>query len=352
MPEELNPRIIKYTEAIREATDQMMAENPDIFFVGLGATYKNAADNTMSGLAEKYPSRVLDVPNSEGGWTGMAVGAAISGLRPIVHHGRVEFSLLASDQIFTQAAKWNSMSGGGNNVPIVFRINVGRQWGNGPQHTQSLYGLFGNVPGLKVVIPSTPHMAKGLLISALREKNPVVILEPRWNFQVKQYVNDAIYSEPLDKAKISAAGKDITVVAYGDGFIAAHETLSLIGEKASVELIDLVSLNPIDYETIFSSVQKTGRLLCVDTTTGAFNIASEIISKVAQKGLNLKEPPITLSCPNVPCPTSTSLTAIYYPTKVDIANAILSATHQPPILKELTFEELHLAPSLAIPKSV
>lgn len=348
MPEKSNLRIIKYTEAIREATDQMMAENQDIFFVGLGATYQNAADNTMSGLSTKYPNRVFDVPNSESSWTGMAVGAAINGLRPIVHHGRVEFSLLAADQIFTQAAKWNYMFGGGNNVPIVFRINVGRQWGNGPQHTQSLYGLFGNVPGLKVVIPSTPHMAKGLLVSALRDKNPVVVLEPRWNFQVKQYVNNEVYNEPLNKAKVTTIGKDITVVAYGDGFIAAHESISFVSGKASIELIDLVSLNPIDYETIFSSLEKTGRLLCVDTTTSAFNVASEIISKVAQKGLNLKEPPAALSCPNVPCPTSTALTAIYYPTKVDIANAILRATHQPPIIKELTFEELHLAPTTII----
>lgn len=348
MPEKTNSRIIKYTEAIREATDQMMEIDQNIFFVGLGATYKNAADGTATGLAAKYPNRVFDVPNSEGGWTGMSVGAAVSGLHPIVHHGRVEFSLLAADQIFTQAAKWNYMFGGGNNVPIVFRINVGRQWGNGPQHTQSLYGLFGSVPGLKVVIPSTPRMAKGLLVSALQDKNPVVILESRWIFQVKQDVPLEVYYEPLDKAKVTARGEDITVVAYGDGFIAAREALSLIGEKVSVELIDLVSLNPIDYETIFSSVEKTGRLLCVDTMTSVFNVGSEIISKVAKKGLKLKEAPASLSCPNVPCPTSTALTEFYYPTKVDIANKILSIMGESPITNKLTFEELHLAPTLTL----
>lgn len=342
-------RIIKFTEAIKEATDQMMDADKDIFLVGLGVTYKNAADGTATGLASKYPGRVLDVPNSEAGWTGMAVGAAINGLRPIVHHGRVEFSLLASDQIITQAAKWNYMFGGGNPVPIVFRINVGRQWGNGPQHTQSLYGLFGSVLGLKVVMPSTPRMAKGLLVSALRDKNPVVILESRWLFQVKQDVPAEIYEEPLHKARVARPGKDITIVAYGDGFIAAHEALSLIGEKTSVELIDLVSLNPIDHETIFASVWKTGRLLCVDTTNGAFGIGSEVIAKVAEQGsLKLLHAPISLACPDVPCPTSTALTEFYYPTKVDIANAVLRVMNKPAITLALTFEELHLAPKLTI----
>jgi acetoin:2,6-dichlorophenolindophenol oxidoreductase subunit beta len=345
----MEPRIIKYTEAIKETIDQMMESDKNIFLIGLGATYKNAMDNTATGLALKYPDRVFDVPDSEGGWTGMAVGAAINGLRPIVHHGRVEFSLLAADQIFTQAAKWNYMFGGNNSVPIVFRVNIGRQWGNGPQHTQALYGLFGNVLGLKVVIASTPRMAKGLLVSALRDKNPVVILEPRWNFQVKQDVPTEIYAESLGKAKVVVTGKDITVVAYGDGFIAAHEVLSLVGENVGIELIDLVSLNPIDYQTIFDSVKKTGRILCVDTTNEAFNVGSQVISKVAQqKSLRLRETPSSLSCPNVPCPTSTALTEFYYPTKVDIANAVLRMMNKPTITHALTFEELHLAPTITI----
>lgn len=345
----MSPRIIKYTEAILEATDQMMKSDKDIFVIGLGVSYKNGADGTTSGLKLKYPERVFDVPVSEAAFTGMAVGAAINGLRPIVHHGRVEFSLFAADQIFTQAAKWNYMFGGDNSVPIVFRINIGRQWGNGPQHTQALYALFGNVLGLKVVIPSTPYMAKGLLVSALRDNNPVVMLEPRWLFQTKQDVPTKLYSEPLDKARVAVRGKDITIVAYGDGFIAAHEALSLIGKKVSVELIDLVSLNPVDYKTIFASVKKTGRLLCVDTTNEAFNIGSEIISKVAQnKSIRLKDAPHSLSCPNVPCPTSTALTEFYYPTKADIANAVLRTMHKPTIKHKLTFEELHLAPAITI----
>lgn len=345
----MTERIIKYTEALKEAVDQMMERDPKIFVVGLGVSYKNGADATTAGLKTKYPERVFDVPVSEAGTTGMAVGAAINGLHPIVHHGRIEFALLASDSIFTQAAKWNYMFGGGHPVPIVFRINVGRQWGNGPQHTQALYSLFGNVPGLKVVIPSTPQMAKGLLVSALLDKNPVVMLESRWLFNIKQDVPAEIFSKPLDKANVEKEGKEVTVVAYGDGLLSAREALGLVGSAAGVELIDLVSLNPVDHETIAKSIKKTGRLLTVDTTNEAFNIGSEIIAHVARNPtLKLKSSPALLSCPNVPCPTSTALTENYYPTKVDIANAVLSLLGKPPVVVKLSFEELHIAPGATI----
>ena len=343
MPE----RILKYTEALREATDQLLGKDTDVFVVGLGVTYKDGADGTTGGLAAKYPRRVLDVPVSENAFTGMAVGAALGGLRPIVHHGRVEFSMLAMDPIITQAAKWNYMFGGGNPVPITLRIAVGRQWGNGPQHTQALYGLFGGVPGLKVVIPSTPRMAKGLLISAVRDNNPVIILESRWLYKVKQDVSAEMFEERLDKAKILKVGADITVVAYGDGLVSALEAYDLVGKSASIELIDVVSINPIDYKTIIKSVAKTGRLLCVDTSPGAFAIGSEIISAVA-KAMPLKNRPVSLSAPAVPCPTSTILTESYYPTKVDIANAVLRDVKKPDIKRVLTFEELHLAPSIIL----
>lgn len=345
----MSPRILKYTEAIKEATDQMMEADRKVFVIGLGVSYKNGADGTTSGLKIKYPDRVFDVPVSEASFTGMAVGAAINGLKPIVHHGRVEFAYFAADQIFTQAAKWNYMFGGGHGVPIVLRIAVGRQWGNGPQHTQSPYALFGGAMGLKVVVPSTPKMAKGLLIAAVKDKNPVIFLEPRWLYNTKQDVPTEVYEEALDKAKVVKKGKDITVVAYGDGFVAALEALDLVGNQVDVELIDLVSLNPIDYETIYASVKKTGRLFCTDTTHEAFSVGSELISKVSQNhSIKLKENPISLSCPNVPCPTSTALTEFYYPTKVDIANVILRQFHKPGVNKKLSFEELHLAPPLTI----
>ncbi len=345
----MSNRIITYTEAIKEATDQIMEVDKDVVVMGLEVSYKNGADGTTAGLNEKYPGRIIETPQSENAVTGMAVGAAITGLHPIVHHGRAEFAIFAADQIFTQAAKWNYMFGGGHPVPIVFRINIGRQWGQGPQHTQAFYPLFGNTLGLKVVIPSTPYMAKGLLISAVRDKNPVVILEPRWLFSIRQDVPTELYDVPLDKAVIVKKGSELTIVSYGDGLIAAHEALSLIGDRVDVELIDLVSINPIDYETILKSVKKTGRLITIDTTNNAFSVGSNIIAKVAEHQLvQLKDKPVSLSCPDVPVPTSTSLTESYYPTKVDITNTALRIMGEPTIEHELNFEELHLTPNLII----
>ncbi|MEX2563828.1 MAG: transketolase C-terminal domain-containing protein [Candidatus Paceibacterota bacterium] len=345
----MSNRIITYTEAIKEATDQIMDVDHNVVVMGLEVSYKNGADGTTAGLKKKYPHRIIETPQSENAVTGMAVGAAITGLHPIVHHGRVEFALFAADQIFTQAAKWNYMFGGGHPVPVVFRINIGRQWGQGPQHTQALYSLFGNALGIKVVIPSTPSMAKGLLISAVRDKNPVVILEPRWLFSLKQNVSIESYDKPLDKAVVVNEGADVTIVAYGDGLIAAHEALELIGDDVGVDLIDLVSINPIDYETVYKSVKKTGRIITIDTTNHAFSVGSDIISNVAQqKLLHLKNIPISISCPDVPVPTSTILTESYYPTKVDIANTVLRQLGKPTIKHDLTFEEIHTSPNYII----
>jgi pyruvate dehydrogenase E1 component beta subunit len=300
-------------------------------------------------LKEKYPARVLETPTSEAAITGLAVGSAISGLHPIVHHDRVEFSLLAADQIFTQAAKWNYMFGGGGPVPIIFRIVVGRQWGNGPQHSQALYPLFGSVPGLKVVVPSSPKMAKGLLVAAARDKNPVIMLEPRWLYGIKEEVPAKLYDVPLDTAHVLQEGNDITVVGYGDGLFTARQALELLGTDAKrVELIDLVSINPIDHVTLQKSLKKTKRLLTVDTNNGAFSVGSEIIAKVAQRGIAFLSAPRALAAPDVPCPTAPSLSEFWYPTKINVANAILEMLGKPLLHAKLSFEELHLAPTVTL----
>lgn len=344
------PKLMSYTEAIREATEQSMARDPMVIVMGLGVSYKNGADGTMGTLKEQYPNRVFDTPVSEFCNTGAGVGAAITGMKPIIHHARVEFGLFAADQIITQASKWNYMFGGGNKVPIVFRLAVGRQWGNGPQHTQALYSLFGNVPGLKVVIPSSPYMAKGLLNAAIQDSNPVVYMEPRWLYGLKEEIPEDYYELSLDKARCIRQGTDLTIVAYGDGIvdcIKAHDMLKQRG--ISVEIIDLVSINPIDYAAVYASVRKTGRLLCFDTTNNAFNIGSEIIAKVCMNEFgSLKMPPQNLSTPNTPCPTSTSLTEIYYPTRVDLANMVLSMMGMERHEESMTFEELHILPKITI----
>lgn len=338
--------ILKYSEAIKEATAQMLAENKDIFVIGLGIP--QGAAGTSAGLADLYPDRVLDTPISEGALTGLAVGAAISGLHPIVYHERVEFALFAADQIFTQAAKWNYSFGGNNPVPLVLRIAIGRQWGNGPQHSQALYSLFGSARGLKVVIPSTPRMAKGLLIAATRDQNPVVLLESRWLYQVKEEIPEESYAIPLDKACIAKEGKDVTLVAYGDGYLEALAALKLLPEDISVELIDLVSINPLDYDAIEASVRKTGRLITVDSTNVSFGVGREIVGALTERAVPYKDSPIIVAAPDVPVPTSPALSEFYYPTKVDIANAVLRLFGKTEIDVKLTFEELHLAPSFIL----
>jgi len=316
-----NTRILKYTEALREATEQALEGDDSVFVVGLGVSYPNGADGTTAGLKAKYSDRVLDVPISEDAITGMAVGAAIHGMRPIVHH----------------------MFGGANPVPIVFRINVGRQWGNGPQHTQAMYGLFGCTTGLKVVIPSSPYMAKGLLSAAIQDNNPVVLLEPRWLFQTTEEVPKEKYTLALDKAQIVKNGSDITVISYGDGLLAAREALEMVGD-IDVELIDIVSINPIDEEIILKSVAKTKRLLTIDTTNASFSVGSEILGRALRKSDGFLSRPESLSCPDVPCPTATVLSEDYYPTKVTIANKIRSQLGLAPCDSKLSFDEIHLPP--------
>ena len=238
------------------------------------------------------------------------------------------------------------MFGGGGPVPVIFRIVVGRQWGNGPQHSQALYSLFGSVPGLKVVVPSSPAMAKGLLIAAARDKNPVVIMEPRWLYGVKEEVPAEMYEVPLNKARIVQEGSDLTVVGYGDALYTARQALTLLGEAAPrVELIDLVSINPIDHKTIHNSIKKTGRLLTIDTTNGAFSVGSEVIAKAAQHRVGFVDAPRAVAAPDAPCPTPPSLSEIWYPSKVTIANAILEMLGEPLVDTKLPFEELHLPPT-------
>ena len=343
-------KLITFTEAIRQSTEQSLQRDPTVLVMGLGVCYKNGADGTMGTLKEEYPERVFDMPVSEFSNTGVGVGAAITGMKPIIHHARVEFGLFAIDQIVTQAAKWNYMFGGGNKVPIVFRLAVGRQWGNGPQHTQSLYSLFGSVPGLKVVIPSSPYMAKGLLNAAIQDSNPVAYMEPRWLYGLKEQVPEEYYELPLDQARVVRKGAALTLVTYGDGVVDALKAYEMLLQKGiEIEIVDLVSINPIDYATVFASVKKTGKLLCVDTTNSSFNIGTEIVSKVCVEIFDaLKAAPRQLSTPNTPCPTSTSLTEKFYPTRLDIANAVTSMLDLSSFEETLSFDEIHILPKIEV----
>jgi len=347
-------RVLGFTDAIKEATFQAMQKHANAHMFGLGVTYPNGADGTTGGLLEKYPGRVHDIPCSENAITGMAVGMAASGLRPIVHHGRIEFAFYAVDPLLTQAANWNYMFGGDYPCPLTVRVALGRQWGNGPQHTRSARSFFA-VPGLKVVVPSTPATAKGLLLSAVDDNNPVIFLEHRWLYKLKGAVPESPYTIPLDKARVMAEGDAVTVVAVGDMVVEALKAAALLRTCAgvSIEVIDLVSLYPMDMETILKSVAKTRNLIAIDASTPAFSVAHEVISNVMTSGSPITVPLRqqirglkAMTCPDVSCPTATSLTKGYYPTHVDLVREVsdmLGLGLQP--MMDLSFAELNLAPS-------
>ncbi len=344
-------RALTYVEAIREALDQSMEKDPSIFVMGLGATYANGCDGTTAGLVNKYPGRVFDTPCSENSTTGFCIGAAIAGMRPVIYHGRVEFALFAMDQIVTQAAKWNYMFGGKSPVPVVIRIAVGRRWGDAPQHTSVLHSIFAHVPGLKVVVPSTPRMAKGLLISAIADNNPVIFMEHRWLYNLKQTVPEDRSGYPLDAAHIKP-GNDATIVTMADTYIEAYRALpALRAAGINPEIIDLVSINPIDYRTIFESVRKTGLLMVVDVGTKALGIGSEIVARVCEDEKTyraLGAAPVNISAPDCPCPMAPSLTEKYYPTADTIIEGFskMGGFYNTKIKREkrTDFHKMHMPP--------
>lgn len=307
-------REIKYVQAISEAQVQSMEKDPSIFLFGVGvADPSGIFGSTVEARKEFGRPRVFDTPMSENTLTGIGVGAAICGMRPILVHARNDFLLLTMDQIVNHAAKWKYMCGG--SVPVTIRCIVGRGWGQAAQHSQSFHGMFAQVPGLKVVLPSNAYDAKGLLYSALLDPDPVICIEHRWLFDKTAPVPEAPYKIPFGKANVVAPGKDLTCVAvsYQVGeAIAARE--KLLAEGIEMEVIDLRSARPIDTETILASVAKTGRLLVTDIAHGTAGIAAEVAALAVEKGFSsLKAPVARVTLPDCPTPCSPALETLYYP---------------------------------------
>ena len=207
-------RELKFFQAINEAIDLCMAKDPAVYIMGLGVPDPKGVFGSTLGLQGKYGStRVMDMPTSENGMTGVAIGSALVGMRPIMTHQRIDFALLAMEQIVNQAAKWHYMFGGRMSVPLVIRMIIGRGWGQGSQHSQSLQSWFAHIPGLKVVMPTTPYDAKGLLISSIEDNNPVVFIEHRWLYNISGHVPEGVYRVPLGQARVIKKGNDLTIVA-------------------------------------------------------------------------------------------------------------------------------------------
>ncbi len=323
-------RLLTYAEAIREATDQEMSRDPSVLVLGLGVDDFKGIYGTTRGLAEKFGGdRVVDTPLSEDAMTGAAIGAALSGLRPIHVHIRMDFVLLAMNQIVNIAAKSRYMYGGSVSVPIVIRSIIGRSWGQGAQHSQGLQSFFMHVPGLKVVAPSTPYDAKGCLIESIRDDNPVMFVEHRMLHAQRGPVPEAAYTVPFGKGRVLARGDDVTLV--GISYMAveclrAQRYLDTVGIGA--EVIDPVSLSPLDVETIVESVRRTGRLIVIDCAWTSCGASAEIVARVAERlqgGTPVQLRRIGFA--PVTCPTTKNLEDLFYPDARAIASAAYTMMH-------------------------
>lgn len=317
-------RAITYAQAIREAHAQLLAGDARVFLLGQGLWSPWYAGTSLKDLDKEFGrDRIIDSPVSENATTGAAVGAAIAGMRPIVFHPRMDFMLLAVDPIVNQAANWAYLFAGMVTVPVVIRAAINRGGEQGAQHSQALQAMFAHVPGLKVVMPSTPYDAKGLLISAVYDGNPVVYIDDRWLYEESGDVPEAMYRVPIGSAAVRRPGRDVTVVATS--FMAveavrAAETLAAAGIEA--EVIDLRSIKPWDRETVFASVRKTGRLLVADAAWRTAGFAAEVAAAAAEEIFEaLRAPVARVTLADAPAPMSAPLERAYYPTADDIAAA-------------------------------
>ncbi len=314
-------RILSYPDAIREATEQEMDRDPSVIVFGQGVDDPKAILGTTKGLLEKFgDKRVFDTPLSEDGITGFAIGASLAGLRPIHTHIRMDFMILAMNQIVNMAAKMHYMFGGEVFAPIVIRSMIGKSWGQGPQHSQSIYPLFMNIPGLKIVSPSTPYDAKGCLIQSIRDNNPVLFIEHRLLYYQKGHVPEKSYTVDFGRARVLAKGKDITLVGISQMAVEcmrAQKYLQEIGIDA--EAIDPVSLYPLDIGAIAASVSKTGKLIIVDNAWITCGAGAEIIAQLAEAGMNKEILMQRMGFASVPCPTTPSLENHFYPDAKKIA---------------------------------
>lgn len=315
-------RTITYAQALNEAMDLCMKKDPNVFLIGLGVPDPKGVFGSTVGLKEKHgEKRVLDMPVAENGLTGICIGAALRGMRPVMTHQRVDFALLALDQLINNAAKWYFMFGGQTNVPLVVRLIIGRGWGQGAQHSQSLQSIYAHIPGLKVVMPTTAYDAKGLLVSSIEDNNPVICIEHRWLYNLKDHVPEDIYKIPIGEAKVIREGKDLTIVSSSYMTVESLKAASYLEKTGiDVEIIDLRTIKPLDEQCIISSVHKTGRILVADSGWLTGGLAGEVVARVAERAfVELKTAPRRISLPDLPTPSSPGLTKDFYPGCREIA---------------------------------
>ncbi len=322
--------ILTIREALGQAMDEEMARDENVILLGEEVAQYNGAYKVSKGLLDKYgASRVIDTPITEEGFTGMGIGAAMVGMRPIVEWMTLNFSLQAYDQVVSNAAKIRYMSGGQFSVPIVFRGPNGPAEYLASQHSQALQSIYAHIPGLKVVAPSDPYDAKGLLKSAIRDDNPVLFLESELTYGWKGEVPEGEYLVPIGEAAVKREGKDVTVVSFSKPMKAVYEAAdSLDSEGISVEIIDIRSIRPLDEETIYASVRKTNRCVVVDEAWPYASVGSHIGWLVGRNCFDYLDAPVDLvSSEDVPLPYNHALELAAQPSKEKIAAAIKKALY-------------------------
>jgi pyruvate/2-oxoglutarate/acetoin dehydrogenase E1 component len=316
-----------FAGAIQLAIREAMERDPNVICYGLGVPDPKGVFGTTTGLQDQFGSqRVFDMPTSENAMTGVGIGAALNGIRSVMTHQRMDFFLLAMDQLVNNAAKWHYMFGGSSSVPITLRLILGRGWGQGPTHAQNLQSWLIHVPGLKVVMPCTPADARGLLLESIFDPDPVVFLEHRWLHQQKGEVPGASDPVSMGRARIVREGNQITLVGFSymiPEALHAAEWLALRG--IDCEVLDLRTLRPLDWLAVEQSVKKTGHLLALDTGNPICSVASEIIAHASiHCWESLKAAPRRLALQDAPSPTSPALTRGYHPGAAEIAQQVLA----------------------------
>lgn len=301
------PRILTSAQAINEALAIVGERDKNVLLMGQGIDDKGAFYGTTAGLRPVYGDRLIETPVSENAMVGVAVGLALSGKRPVIQFHRVEFALLAMEQIINSAAKMHYISNGQHKCPLVIRMIVGRGWGQGPSHSQSLEAMFAYIPGLKVLMPTFPADYKGMLISAIEDDNPVVIIEHRWTHYVKGEVPEGYYKGDITKPKKLRTGESRTIVA------SSYSILEHIDHKGA-DVFDLRVLRPLQLDEIAESVKKTGRLMIVDTGYVTGGVGAEIAAQITEKCYRyLKEAPVRYGIPDHPIPSSRGYLDGIYP---------------------------------------
>lgn len=319
-------RMLSYTEAIAEALVQAMEFDQDVFLMGEGVDGITGIYGTVLPAFKRFgEKRVIDTPISENSLTGFAIGAAMDGMRPVLFHQRNDFMMLAMDQMVNHAAKIPYMSGGKHKVPLTIVSFVARKIGEGAQHTQSLQSIFAHFPGMKVVMPATPSDAKGMLLAAIADDDPVIVLYHRDLFTEKADVQEVMYQQPLGYCNFVRLGRSITVVAVSATVRDALSAASELYEKdgINVEIIDPRSIRPLHESAILESVRRTGRLLVVDTGWEFCGISAEILALVSEKAFSsLKTAPRRIGMRDTPAPAAPSLLENYHPNKEVIVRVI------------------------------